>query len=225
MLAIENVLSAEDVARVRQDLAEVTFIDGRRTAGARARQVKENEQASHKDAGTQALEKFVREAILRSNVLKAYARPARWSRIIFSRYVPGMAYGRHVDDAMMAVGQDGERIRTDLAYTLFLADPESYEGGALVSEDLDGDRAVKLPAGSMVVYEASTIHQVEPVTKGERVAAVGWVQSVIRDPIERQILFDLSRVKAGFAREAPEAPERLLLDKAISNLIRRWGQP
>ncbi|HYG25692.1 MAG TPA: Fe2+-dependent dioxygenase [Caulobacteraceae bacterium] len=215
MLTIAQVLSAEDVARVREGLSDARFVSGKKTAGAAARKVKENAQADGADPKVQALAKFVREALERHPVFSSYARPARWSGVVFSRYLGGDAYGFHVDDPVMA------GMRTDLSFTLFLAEPETYEGGALLIDGLDGEREVKLPAGSLVLYPTGALHRVTPVTSGERLAAVGWIQSLIRRADQREVLFDLSRTRASMA----DSEARLTLDKAIGNLVRMWGEP
>ena len=137
---------------------------------------------------------------------------------MFNRYEAGQAYGRHVDDAIM--GPETTRIRTDLSFTLFLSDPGTYEGGSLVVEGLDGDRQARLPAGSLVLYPTGALHEVEPVTSGIRLAGVGWVQSLIRRPDQREILFDLARARA----DMPAGEPRLLLDKSVSALLRMWGE-
>lgn len=215
MLTIAQVLSAEDVARVREGLEAARFVSGKKTAGPAARKVKENAQSDGADPKVQALARFVREALARHPVFASYARPARWSGVMFSRYVGGDAYGFHVDDPVM-----GE-IRTDLSFTLFLAEPETYEGGALLIDGLDGEREVKLPAGSVVLYPTGALHRVTPVTIGERLAAVGWIQSLIRRGDQREVLFDLSRTRASMA----DSEARLTLDKAIGNLMRMWAEP
>src|SRR3712207_6055742 len=179
MLTIVDVLAAEEAARLRAALAEAPFRDGKLTAGAAARKVKSNEQAAGEDEAVQALSREVREALEESDVFGVYARPARWSKLLFSRYRPGDGYGAHVDDATMWA-EDGGRLRTDLSFTLFLSEPESYEGGALVVDGVDGEREVKLPAGGVVLYPTGALHRVQPVTAGERLACVGWIQSLVR---------------------------------------------
>ena len=220
MLTLIDVLDAEDAARVRRGLAEAPFRDGKLTAGTAARKVKSNHQADGGDERVAALAGFVRQALERSEVLRLYARPARWSKLLFSRYAPGDAYGLHVDDAAMAA-EDGGRLRTDLSFTLFLSEPESYDGGALVIDGLDGEREVRLPAGGVVLYPTGALHRVEPVTRGERLACVGWIQSLIRREDERELLFDLGRVRASL----PDGEARLLLDKSMGNLLRLWIAP
>jgi PKHD-type hydroxylase len=219
MLTIADVLDAEDVGRVREGLALAPFREGKRTAGGDARRVKANWQADGADERVQALAKFVRAALDRHPLVQTYVRPARWSKLMFNRYGPGETYGMHVDDPVM--GEGASLIRTDLSFTLFLSEPESYDGGALVIDGLDGEREVKLSAGSMVIYGTGELHRVEAVTGGERLACVGWVQSLIRRPDQREILFDLSRVRSTMAR----SEARLLLDKSVAQLVRMWGEP
>ena len=218
MLTLAEVLPAEDVARVMDGLAEAAFLDGRKTAAGDARAVKANSQADSSDPRVAALADFVRRAIERHPAFSAYVRPARWSKLMFNRYEAGETYGLHFDDPVMGTGE--ARMRSDLSFTLFLSGPETYEGGALMIDGLDGEREIKLPAGAMVVYPTGALHQVTPVTSGVRHACVGWVQSLIRRDDERAILFDLSRVRAGL----PAGETRLLLDKSVANLVRLWGE-
>jgi PKHD-type hydroxylase len=219
MLTLTEVLEPEDVARVREGLARASFVDGRGTAGAEARKVKANSQAAGDDPAVQALARFVRQAVERHPLFMAYARPARWSRLMFSRYAPGQSYGLHTDDAVMSA-EEGSPLRTDLSFTLFLSDPDSYEGGALLVDGLDGEREHRPPAGSAVLYQTGQLHRVTPVTAGERLAAVGWIQSLVRRGDQREILFDLQRVRWSLGEGEP----RLLADKAIGNLLRLWGE-
>jgi PKHD-type hydroxylase len=217
MIVLSNVLEAEDVARVRRELERAQWRDGRATAGPAAREVKRNLQARN----VAALAEFVEEALQRHPTFEIAARPKRLSRIMFSRYEPGMSYGPHTDDAMM--GRAGERLRADLAFTLFLSDPSDYEGGALTIATSGAEQAVRLEAGSAILYPAGTIHHVAPVVRGERLAAVGWVQSLVRDATAREILFDLS-VARGRLGPLAARQDVLLLDKAIPNLLRMWGE-
>lgn len=219
MLTIANILEAEDVARVREGLAKAPFQPGKRTAGGDARKVKANWQADGTHEGVQALAKFVRQALERHALFQTYVRPARWSKLMFNRYGVGETYGLHVDDPIM--GDVEGRLRTDLSFTLFLSEPDSYDGGALVIDALDGEREVKLPAGAMVLYATGELHRVEPVTRGERLACVGWVQSLIRRPDQREALFDLARVRAAMG----PGEARLLLDRTTAQLMRMWAEP
>lgn len=221
-IILERVLEPEDLGRVRARLGELAWAPGKRTAGAAARSVKENLQADAADARTQALERFVAEALARHPLFEIAARPARVSRLLFSCYEPGMTYGLHTDDALM--GASADKLRTDLALTLFLAGADSYDGGELVVQSALGDQSIKLAAGDAILYPAGSIHKVAPVTRGVRFACVGWIQSYVADAAQREILFDLSTLRARLS-DAGLAPDEVLrLDKSISNLLRMWAR-
>lgn len=221
-LILQGVLAAEDLERVRTELAEIAWVSGKRTAGTAARGVKENLQADGASPRVQELERFAVEALQRHPLFEIAARPARISRLLFSRYEPGMTYGAHTDDALMGKGEN--KLRTDLAFTIFLAERDTYEGGELVVESALGDQAIKLEAGDAMLYPAGSIHHVAPVTSGARLAAVGWVQSFIADATQRETLFDLSVARARFAETGLAREEILRLDKSISNLMRMWAR-
>ena len=221
-LALQTVLGAADLGRVRTQLEDVAWRPGKRTAGATARGVKENLQADAADPKVQALERFVAEALERHPLFEIAARPAKLSKLLFSRYEPGMAYGPHTDDALMRVG--GERMRSDLAFTIFLSEPGSYEGGALVVESALGEQEFKLSAGDAILYPAGSIHRVAQVTSGVRCAAVGWAESFIADSAQREILFDLSVTRARLADSGASKEDLLRIDKTVSNLLRLWAR-
>ncbi|OYW56146.1 MAG: Fe2+-dependent dioxygenase [Rhodobacterales bacterium 12-65-15] len=218
MLALQGVLAPAE-ARVLADAArELTFDDGRKTAGRFARAVKANDQAAaspERDAILARVERALRE----NPVFRSAARPKAMTPLILSRYREGQTYGLHVDDALM------QGLRTDLSFTLFLAEPESYDGGALIIEDTLEARSIKLKAGDVILYPSTSLHQVEAVTRGERLAVVGWVQSLIRDSQQREVLFDLDQaVETVFAAEGKSALfDRLA--KTRSNLLRMWMEP
>ena len=218
MLLIDGLLSSAEVVAVRDAAATLSFGDGRATAGKHARAVKANDQALPAPALDAILAKV--EATLTANPLfRSAARPKALTRLMLSRYRTGQTYGLHVDDAMM------QGLRTDLSFTLFLSDPGSYDGGALVIEDMFEARAIKPAAGDLILSPSTTLHRVEPVTRGERLAVVGWVQSLIRDAAQREILFDLDQsVEACFASDGKSAQfDRLA--KTRSNLLRMWAEP
>ena len=221
-LILQSVLSAEDLARVHEDLLALPWKSGKRTAGAAARGVKDNLQADSADPRTQGLERFVIDALRRHPLFEIAARPARVTRVMFSKYEPGMTYGAHTDDALMGTGED--KLRTDLAFTIFLADAGSYDGGALVIESALGDQEIKLEAGDAILYPAGSIHHVAPVTRGVRLAAVGWIESFVADAAQREILFDLSMARARLGETGAAHQELLRLDKSISNLLRMWAR-
>lgn len=218
-MIVLDVLDPGQLLAVRQGLADAPFRDGRATAGAAAERVKLNEQARGDDPGVIDLARKVRLALETHPTFRSLVRPARWSSLMFSRYGPGQQYGLHADNAAM-YDDGGWPLRTDISFTLFLSDPETYEGGALLLRDLAGDREFRPAAGSAVLYPTGQLHRVTPVTSGVRLACVGWVQSMIRRADQRELLFDLERV-----RRRPDAEDaELLLDKTIGNLLRMWGE-
>jgi PKHD-type hydroxylase len=216
LLQIADVLTADQLATLVKSLEGETaaFEDGRKTAGWQARDVKNNLQASG-PAAERAVD-AVKKALLQHGVFKAAAMPKSFVKLLVSRYLPGMEYGTHVDDALMG------GVRTDMSFTLFLCDPGTYDGGELVIEGNDGDTEVKLPAGHLVLYPTTTLHRVAPVTRGERLVVVGWVRSFIRSGEDREILFDLENVIA--ASRAASIDRGILnrLLKVKANLLRKW---
>jgi PKHD-type hydroxylase len=218
MLRIAGLLDAASLSALQDALADPgLFADGQATAGWHARAVKHNLQARRGGIVDGALAQIER-ALLGHEVFVAAARPKAIVRLLISRYEPGMTYGTHIDDALM----DG--VRADLSFTLFLADPECYEGGALVIDDTYAEREVKLPAGELFLYPSTTLHRVAPVTEGVRLAAVGWVRSFVRDPGRREILFDLeTALRAVHARDG-KSPLFDTLAKTRTNLLRLWAE-
>jgi PKHD-type hydroxylase len=217
-IAIANVLDHTELAELRNALDNVRFLDGRATAGYAAREVKDNRQADPLDRNVAALRTLIIEKILANELFRLSARPKQLSPILFSRYEPGRKYGSHVDDAIMG------GMRTDVSFTLFLSDPASYDGGELVIETAAGDEAIKLEAGAMIVYPATSLHRVSEITRGERLAAVGWARSFIRDEAKRELLFDLDTARSRlFAREG-KSEDYDLLSKSSANLLRMWAE-
>jgi len=215
-IVIGNVLSADEIDMVCAALARARFVDGQATAGFAARTVKHNQQAEGSDRSLATIRQLVAERILGNEVFRLAARPKALSPLLFSRYERGMHYGSHVDDALM----DG--MRTDVAFTLFLSDPESYDGGELTIESAAGEETFKLDAGALVAYSATSLHRVADVTRGARLAAVGWARSFVRDPAQRELLFDLDTARRQlFARDGKTA-EFDLVSKSTANLLRMW---
>jgi PKHD-type hydroxylase len=216
-IVIGDILPADEVETVCGALARARFIDGRETAGYAAHLVKNNEQADGSDRALETVRKLVASRILGNELFRLAVRPKALSPLLFSRYDKAMHYGSHVDDAMM----DG--LRTDVAFTLFLSDPGSYNGGELVIESTAGEDAVKLPAGSLVAYPATTLHHVNAITRGVRLAVVGWARSFIRDGARRELLFDLDTARQQmFARDGKSAAFDLV-SKSLANLMRMWA--
>ncbi len=217
-IVIGQVLSAEEIATVRAALEHARFVDGEATAGFAARLVKNNRQTEGSDRSLATVRALVAERILGNEVFQLAVRPKVLSPLLFSRYETGMHYGRHVDDALM----DG--VRTDVSFTLFLSDPTSYDGGELTIESAAGEEAFKLDAGALVAYSATSLHRVAEVTRGARLAAVGWARSFVRDPAQRELLFDLDTARRQlFAREGKSA-EFDLVSKSFANLLRMWAE-
>jgi PKHD-type hydroxylase len=213
-ILIGNLLSADELTLIRATLAQANFEDGRATAGFAAQLVKHNLQAEDRKVDT--VRKLVEERILANDIFTMAVRPKQLISVMFSRYQDGMHYGSHVDDALM------QGARTDVSFTLFLSEPESYDGGALVIESASGEDAVKPAAGSLIAYPSTSLHHVEAVTRGTRLAAVGWARSYVRDPARREMLFDLDTVRRQlFAREG-KSVEYDLVSKSLANLMRMW---
>jgi PKHD-type hydroxylase len=223
LLQIPDVLSLEQVAQCRAVLDAAEWVDGRVTAGFQSARTKDNLQipAGH-PAAIQCGDMIV-AALERTPLFLSAALPLRVFPPLFNRYSGGQAFGTHVDNAIRQVSGTPRRIRTDLSATLFLTPPEHYDGGELVIEDSYGAHAVKLPAGHMILYPATSLHHVRPVTRGVRVGAFFWIQSMVADDAERTILFDLDSAIRVLGRDVPDAPSVVQLTGIYHNLIRRWA--
>lgn len=221
LLTFENVLNAEELKQLDEDIQTEDFADGRKTAGWHAGLVKNNTQMSVVNERTERAVKTVRQAIERHADFSRAFRPRAIRPILVSRYTEGHNYGTHVDDPFMG---RPNAIRTDLAMTLFLSDAESYEGGALLMESTFGQQRIKLDRGSMVVYPATTLHQVEPVASGVRLAAVAWAQSIIRDPVHREMIWDLDNARRQIFEKDGKTPAFDLITKTHANLLRMWAE-
>lgn len=219
-MVFENMLTDEELASVREFLAEASFIDGKYSAADYVVDRKDNLQLDPGSEGQDLLGRVVIDALLRHTVFQAWAKPLHLTPPIFSKYQPGMHYGPHVDAAVLGGGMP---LRSDLSITLFLSDPEAYEGGELSIDIPGGTRNIKLPAGNAFVYPTQSIHQVCEVSRGERLVAVLWVQSMIRDPHIRQTLFDLDAATTSVSEQHPESQETILLQKSLSNLQRYFA--
>lgn len=220
ILCLADVLTRQELAQLQASLRDAVFVEGATTAGWHARKVKHNRQVEASPR-TSELQAWVERALLRHPVFNLAARPRRIAPVLFSLYEPGMSYGNHVDDAIM--GSD-PALRSDIAITLFLSEPEGYAGGELALDTTAGYQHYKLPAGSAVLYPASTLHRVEPVIDGHRLAAVTWVQSLIRDPGSRELLFDLDSARRSLFDREGKSAEFDLLSKSIANLMRMWSE-
>ena len=219
LLCIADVIPAERLGALRERVLGLPWVDGRQTAGWAAREAKRNEQADMEHPASVAMQEEIRNALIAHPLLQLYARPQRISAPLLSRYRTGMGYGRHVDDALMGT----PALRTDLAFTLFLTPPEDYDGGELVLEGHDGETPVKLAAGALVLYATGQTHRVETVTRGERLAAVGWIQSHVRDPAQREILFDLDRTRRALFEREGNSEAFATLSRSSAALLRMWA--
>lgn len=222
ILCIDQVIPTELVTRIRDTLEASEFRDGRETAGWHARTVKSNQQANGREPRIAELREAIAAELARHTLFQMAARPRRMKPLMFSRYQEGMSYGNHVDDAVMGTPQGP--MRTDLSFTLFLNDPERYDGGELLIDATSGEQRYKLPAGALILYPSSTLHRVEPVTRGERLAAVGWAQSQVRDPQQREILFDLDTTRRQIFEESGKTQTFDMLSKSVANLMRMWAE-
>jgi PKHD-type hydroxylase len=223
LITISSVLDETSLLAARDMIPALSWRDGAETAGETARAVKQNEQADLSTRTGTALRAILNTAVENHPVLRAAAQPKRISSLIVSRTGAGGGYGRHIDNAFM--GHGAARLRTDLSFTLFLSDPESYQGGELEIETAGFTQTVKLPAGDLVLYPTTTLHQVAKVTSGQRIVCLGWIESLVPDGADREILFDLENLKASLARKhPPQSEEMLVLSKTIANLLRKLSR-
>ncbi|MFG6099728.1 Fe2+-dependent dioxygenase [Leptolyngbyaceae cyanobacterium CCMR0082] len=216
LFQIPDVLSGDELTQLHTALAKAEFVDGKVTAGWYAKQVKHNQQL--KPGVGQPLEATVKAALTRHPLFQVAVRPKHVHSLRFSRYSPGMSYGTHADNAMMG------GYRSDVSFTLFLSDPTDYAGGELVIEGADDEQHYKLSAGHAIVYPSSTLHRVNEVTQGQRLVVVGWAQSLVRAPDERELLFDIDTVRRSIFAQHGKTAEFDLLSKSVSNLLRRWAE-
>lgn len=224
LIAIPDVLDAEGVARVRGLIDAGAWIDGNATSGVQSALAKRNEQLPEGSAAAREAGNLVLDALGRSALFVAAALPLKVFPPLFNRYAGGQDFGLHVDNAVRVKRGSDFRIRSDLSATLFLEDPAEYDGGELLIEDRFGPQSVKLPAGHMVLYPASSLHRVTPVTRGVRTASFFWVQSMVRDEAARRILFNLDQgVQGVVASQGQGDPAVVQLTGVYHNLLRRWA--
>ena len=223
LLQIPQVLSAEQVADSRRQLDAAEWVDGRVTAGHQSARAKDNVQLSEDSPVARQLGQAILAALERSPLFVSAALPLKIFPPLFNRYDGGQSFGVHIDNAIRQVRNTPHRVRTDISATLFLSQPDEYDGGELVVEDTFGTHSVKLPAGDLVLYPASSLHRVQPVTRGARVASFFWIQSMIRDDGQRTILFDLDLAIQRLGADVPNHPSLVQLTGTYHNLLRRWA--
>ena len=224
MIAIPDLLDKDEVARIRALIDGGDWQDGNATSGHQSALAKKNEQLPEESDAAREAGQLVLEALGKSPLFIAAALPLKIFPPLFNRYQGGEAFGTHIDNAVRIHRSSGFRVRSDLSATLFLAEPDSYEGGELTVEGNFGAGAVKLPAGHLLLYPASSLHRVEPVTGGARVASFFWIQSMVRDVGARTILFDLDQSIQAVAADRGHADgEVIRLTGVYHNLLRRWA--
>lgn len=225
IFVLQNVLDAKALNRLGALLRNAKFVDGMQTAGSAVAHAKRNTEVVRDSEAHTKCDAIIKEALRGNNDFQLVAQPHRMARFLFSRYTKGMEYGDHSDMALMG----DRRFRSDIAMTIFINDPGDYDGGELVMNTDIRPEPYKLPAGHAVVYPAMVLHRVNPVTRGERLVGITWVQSRVRDPQQRQILVDLALALSHFIDnnspgQAYTHPEYIRLDKVYNNLVRMWAE-
>lgn len=223
LIQIPDVLSSTQIIACRQRLAAAEWVDGRVTAGHQSGRAKDNLQLAEDDPAAIAMGDMILAALEANSLFVSAALPRKVFPPLFNRYSGGQNFGTHVDNAIRQVTGTEHRVRTDLSATLFFSEPHEYEGGELVIEDNYGVQRIKLPAGSVILYPASSLHHVTPVTNGTRLASFFWIQSMVRDDGQRTLLFDLDSSIQRVGAESPDSPAVVSLTGVYHNLLRRWA--
>jgi PKHD-type hydroxylase len=223
LVTIPDLLTPAQVAEARRSLDAADWIDGSATAGAQSARVKDNEQLPEHHPAARQLGDMILDALGHNALFISAALPSRVFPPLFNRYRGGQSFGTHVDNAIRQVSGTPHRMRTDLSATLFLSSPDDYDGGELQIDDTYGVHSVKLPAGHLVLYPATSLHHVRPVTRGVRVASFFWIQSMVRDDGARTLLFDLDAAIQSLNAGTPHHPVGVQLTGVYHNLVRRWA--
>ena len=224
LLSIPDVLTPDDLKKGRALLEQAEWVDGKVTAGHQSAKAKDNMQVPENHPAARQVGDMILAALGRNPLFLSAALPLRVFPPLFNRYQGSQSFGTHLDNAIRQVPGTGHRIRTDVSATLFLSAPEEYDGGELTVEDTYGVHNVKLPAGHLVLYPATSLHHVTPVTRGARVCSFFWLQSMIRDDGRRSLLFDLDLAIQHLSRDHPEHPSAVQLTGVYHNLIRQWAE-
>lgn len=220
LLEIPHLLNSAQLEKIHSILEKATFVDGKLTAGKAARRVKNNQEMKKEPDRQNLLARILVGSLGYNERFKNAVFPARMADPIFACYHSGMAYGDHVDDPIM--GSGGSYFRTDVSMTVFLDEPDSYDGGELVMQTSFGEQAIKLSAGDAVIYPSSSLHHVSEVTRGRRMVALFWMQSFVRDPSKRELLFELNQARELLLKESPALAATAQVDKSYANLVRMW---
>jgi len=224
ILPIPNVLAPEQLREARTILEAAEWVDGKITAGHQSARAKDNQQVREDSPAARQLGDMIVAALERNPRFVSAALPLKVFPPLFNRYSVGQSFGLHVDNAVRMIRGTSHRVRTDLSATLFLTEPSDYDGGELVVEDTYGAHSVRLPAGHMVLYPASSLHRVNAVTRGSRIASFFWVQSMVREDAQRALLFDMDAAIQRLMQEAPDHPSALQLTGVYHNLLRMWAE-
>ncbi|MCU7858187.1 MAG: Fe2+-dependent dioxygenase [Candidatus Thiodiazotropha sp. (ex Lucinoma borealis)] len=221
LVEIEGLLQQAQLNKIDEVLSQANFVDGKLTAGKAAQRVKNNQELSGEPKQMELLIRILTSAMAHNSTFRSAVLPYRMADPLFARYQPGMTYGKHVDDPLM--GLSGQRFRSDVSMTIFLRDPDTYQGGELIVRTTFGEKRVKLKAGSAVIYPSSSLHQVAEVSRGERLVALAWIQSYVRDPAQRELLYELDLAREHLLATAADDETTGLVDKSYANLLRMWG--
>lgn len=225
LLHIPNVLTQEQVAECREILSHSTWVDGNVTSGTQAAKAKNNLQLPEESEPSVELQKIVLDALSNKALFFTAALPKKIFPPLFNCYTGDFnAFGNHVDNAVRTVRGGGKRIRSDLSFTLFFSDPEEYDGGELIIEDTFGSQSLKLPAGDLVLYPSSSVHRVEPVTRGARISCFTWLESMVRETDRRRLLFDLDMSIIAFRERLGDDEDTVKLTSIYHNLLRTWAE-
>jgi len=222
LITIPEALDNEELAVVRDYITRANFVDGKLSAGSEASSVKNNSEMQTSDQAMAQLNNLVMGNLVKHPVYLAAALPAKIAAPYYAKYSAGMYYGNHVDDPVM--GPPGQRYRSDLSITIFISEPEDYDGGELTIQTSFGEQTVKLAAGNAIMYPSSSTHRVNKVTAGERLVAVTWLQSMVRDPSQRELLYKLHLAREILLENAKEKEETELVSNTYVNLVRMWSE-
>ncbi|WP_088139395.1 Fe2+-dependent dioxygenase [Achromobacter xylosoxidans] len=224
LIQIAEVFTPQEAAEIRRRLDAADWIDGKVTAGHQSAEVKRNRQLPEQHALAQELGSLILQRLAGNNLFMSAALPRKIFPPLFNRYEGGESFGYHVDNAVRGIAGTAERVRTDLSATLFFSEPDSYDGGELVIDDTYGPRAVKLPAGHMVLYPSTSLHKVNPVTRGARVSSFFWMQSLVREDSQRALLLDMDVAIQRLNQDVAGHASIVQLTGIYHNLLRRWAE-
>lgn len=225
MLHVPNVLSKSQIKDIREQMAvSDAWVSGKQSAGEQAKKIKENLQVDIKHSLYNDLNQLIQPALKTHPLYQSFCLPKQLLPLMFNCYQNGGHYGAHVDSSIQYLPHTGQAIRTDISMTLFLSEPNEYEGGELIIEDTYGSHEVKLDAGDLILYPSTSLHHVQPVTQGQRFAAFTWIQSIVKDDHQRSMLFDLDMTILRLRNELGDHPEIIRLTHHYHNLLRIWGE-